>query len=385
MKIHVLNGCSHSKLSVNPKNWETKSAKTNLDWFITYRFYDPSFPKPKLVMLKGMNSYKSLADRQIETIRLIKQELESLADGYNPFQKKTLAASTDEKRTIIEALNYAFTKTVVADLTRRDIKYSITQFDKAITVLGLEQMSISEVTRKHVKLILDESSSSNDRFNKNRSGLMILFSILTELEMVNTNFVRDVKRKKTVKKIRQILTPAERVIVDNHLKVNHPEFHRFLHIFFHSGARISELIRLKVQEVDLSNQRFKVTILKGRQYVETWKTIKDVALPYWDEVLKSSTINQYVFSRGLVPGDVCIKPYQIDKRWNRLVKKKLNIEADFYSLKHLHTTEVVELLDDVQAAKHNSHTNTAMVNSVYDVRATGRKANQVKTLNNSFT
>jgi hypothetical protein len=30
-----------------------------------------------------------------------------------------------------------------------------------------------------------------------------------------------------------------------------------------------------------------------------------------------------------------IQPYQITKRWKRLVKDKYNVTADFYALKHL--------------------------------------------------
>jgi len=78
-----------------------------------------------------------------------------------------------------------------------------------------------------------------------------------------------------------------------------------------------------------------------------------------------------------------IQPYQIEKRWYRL-KKKLGIEADFYSLKHLHTTEVVELLNEEEAAKHNNHTSTAMVESIYDVRRNERKQGSIKRLTNKF-
>jgi phage FluMu gp28-like protein len=46
--INLPNGCKCSKLSVNPKNWQTKQAKINIKWYIMYRFYDPKHEKPKL-------------------------------------------------------------------------------------------------------------------------------------------------------------------------------------------------------------------------------------------------------------------------------------------------------------------------------------------------
>ena len=99
---------------------------------------------------------------------------------------------------------------------------------------------------------------------------MILYSELCELEAVESNPVRDIKKKKVVKHIRQVLTPEERVKVNQHLQTNYPEFHRFLHIFFHSGARISELLRLKESDVELASQRYKLIVQKGRSYKQVY-------------------------------------------------------------------------------------------------------------------
>jgi integrase len=51
-----------------------------------------------------------------------------------------------------------------------------------------------------------------------------------------------------------------------------------MHIFFHSGARLTELMRLQVQDVDLRNQVFKLIVKKGRMSKEVLRLIKDIAL-----------------------------------------------------------------------------------------------------------
>ena len=127
-----------------------------------------------------------------------------------------------------------------------------------------------------------------------------------------------------------------------------------------------------------------MTILKGRQQKEVWRTIKDIVLPRWIQILNTCDDEDYLFSIGIRPGKKPIQPYQVTKRWYRLVKKKLGIKADFYSLKHLHTTEIVELLNEEEAAKHNAHTSTAMVRNIYDVKRGTRKDSKVKGLNNRF-
>jgi integrase len=213
---------------------------------------------------------------------------------------------------------------------------------------------------------------------------MILFSELCESEIVDINPVRDIKKKKIVKHIRQVLTDEERILVNEHLKNKYPEFHRFLHIFYNSGARISELLRIKDSDVDLKKQRYKVIIQKGVEYREVWRTIKDIVLNYWNDILCQAAKGDYLFSIGLKPGKRQIQPYQIGKRWYRLVKKPLGIQADFYSLKHLHTTEVVDLLSEKEAAKHNEHISTAMVVGIYDVKRDDRHHNKVKGLDNKF-
>jgi integrase len=382
MKMILPNGCAHSELSVKPNDWHTKKAKVTTNWFIKYRFYDPNKPLPKQVMIKGMNSFKTLKERQTETMRLLNQEMELLTNGYNPFNKQIDLYKP--YNTLIEALNMALANISVADITKRDIKAALSKFNTAIELLNWCHLPINEVSRKHFREILDRSSNTDDRFNKHRSYLMILVSALCEMEIVPNNYIRDIKKRKTTKFIRQVLTQDERVLVNEYLENNFPSFHRFLHIFFHSGARIAEIMRMKVIDVDLPNQRYKVVIKKGGSYYEVWKTIKTIALPYWTDQLKAANPSEFVFSKGLESGDQQIQPYQINKRWYRLVKKKFGITADFYSLKHLHTSEVVELLSDIEAAKHNSHKTTTMVNTVYDVNKSKRKEMRIIELGNGF-
>jgi len=395
--INLPNGCSCSNLSVFPKNWKSKNAKVLIDWYIIYRFYDPRFKKPKQVKVKRMNSFKALLERQVATLKALDREMIRLTiEAFNPFDKieegqKTVPQealksddSTNSETSVLTALRLAFEGVSVSAITKKDIKFSLFQIENAVKELKLDAYSISQVSKKHVKQILETASNTPDRFNKNRSYLMILYSELSEMELVQSNIVKDIKKKKVVNRLRKVLTDEERKLVNKYLLVSYPEFHRFLHIFFHSGVRISELLRVNETDVDLINQRYKVIIQKGRIAREAWRTIKDIALPYWKEIMNECKKDQYPFSVGLKPGNVQIQPYQIGKRWYRLVKKKLGIQADFYSLKHLHTTEVVDLLNEVEAAKHNEHTSTAMVIGIYDVKRSEREHNKVKKLDNKF-
>jgi hypothetical protein len=143
-------------------------------------------------------------------------------------------------------------------------------------------------------------------------------------------------------------------------------------------------MKVRKEDIDISGQRFKVTVSKGKVNREVWKTIKDIALPYWLELYQLSKAGDYIFSKNLLPNSYPIRPDQLGRRWKKYVKVQLGIDADLYALKHLNTTQTVDELGAGLAALHNSHTSTAMVNKVYDVGRNDREHERLKGLGNEL-
>ena len=401
--LSLPHGCHVGKISVHPTGWELPGASTQADWYIHYRFHDPNFagkyPKGYLKILKGMNDEKGLVKRRSITRDLIKNEATKLEEGYNPILNKVIAPAQEQHEIhpttdFASALQAAY-KLLPDIATKREIRLALVHIKEAIAGLGYASVKISEVRKKHIKAILrkiglNKKAASADptyewgasSFNHYRSYLKMLFDQLEEAEATETDPVSKIKKRKEVKKIRQILTVVERNRVDAYLRFYYHELWRFTHIFFHSGARIAEMTRVRLEDVDIKNQRFKITVRKGRQFVQVWKTIKDLAVPFWEEVLREARPGDYIFSRELRPGPHQIRKEQITHRWSTHVKKDLRITADFYSLKYLNTTQTVSLRGDKAAAAQNSHTSTAMVVSIYDVERAGREHEELKTVNN---
>ena len=394
--LQIPNNCRAGKIGVFPKNWQTSKANVNSVWYISYRFYDDTLKKNKKVVIKGMNNYKTLSEKRDAVKILIEDELDLIQNkGFNRITNKFLFAQNDSGiidsyTSLKDALTLALQNITVENATRKDIHNTLKQINNAIENLQFDRLFIKDIRKKHVKLILEECKKiksywSENLFNNYRKYLQILFNEIVEFDAIEFNPVNGIKKKKVIKKIRVVLTDEERKKVDKFLKENHYEFWRFMQIFFHSGARIKELIRLKIEDVDLVNQKFKVYIFKGNNKRETFKTIKNIALPFWQEVVNNCPSNNYVFSENLIPGERMIRADQITKRWYRLVKKKLNINADFYSLKHSNTTEMLDndfLESDV--ANFNSHTSTKMVEDIYDVKRADRIHNKIKNMRNEF-
>ncbi|MEN5132360.1 hypothetical protein [Elizabethkingia anophelis] len=143
--------------------------------------------------------------------------------------------------------------------------------------------------------------------------------------------------------------------VKNYLEEYYPNFHRYFAIFFMSGGRSAEMMRLRAKDVDLRRQEYKVLIKKGVEYVEVLKVILPQAMPFWRDLMSEVRSEEdYLFSKYLKPGKTPIRPSQITDRWRKYVKQTerirdeknqiVRVTEDFYGLKYL----FLDKLDEAQ-------------------------------------
>ena len=378
-----------SELSVFPKNWKNSKADIKKPWYISYRFYSKG--QVKRIEIRGMNAYKEYKARRTATEGLLDFELSKLKSGYNP-----ITSSDDELETLSDLNQYTPLNTAlqlgaerlnIKHTTKKGVLLVVKRLQDAATVLRLHRTPIAQIKRRNLIDLIEQTfkmgvKNSANNFNHYRRYLGMVFSELVQSEAIEQSPIdKHFKKRQTVKKLRDVLTDEERKLVDQAL-MKYPDFRRFVHIFYHSGARITELLKVQGIGVDLVNQRYKTTILKGKQQRETWRVIKDVALPYWKEI--DFKPMDYLFSVGMKPGPTPITPNMITRRWRKYVIQDLGINKGFYSLKHLNTSETVDLLNEQEAAKLNAHTSTEMVKLVYDVKSKIRKDEKLKGLKNKF-
>lgn len=401
--ITLPNGCWCGPISVHPKNWKTLSASVKKSWYIHYKFYDPAFKtdsrykKGKLVIVKGgMNFLNTRQERRDKAQSIIAVELDLLQnEGYNPITGQynpppkgdfIISPQTD----LISALKRAMELKDCTKETKLDIKSMLLYFTAAAKKSGLQTLAVTDTRRKHIRAVLEQCGIDKKvwnaaRFNRYRSYLKGLFDELIEFEAIDHNPVTDLKKKQTVKKIRQVLTDEELIKVDRHLKKKKlNRFRLFIRIFFHSGARITELLNLKGNQVNLTEQYFIVTIKKGKECIEVKKTIRNVALRYWKMAMANCGQDDYVFGKGLKPCSAAITRAQVTRRWEMHVKAELGITADFYSYKHKNSTATSNKYGEIVAAAQNSHTTTAMVVNIYDLKNKERNHEELKKVDVAF-
>jgi integrase len=411
-RTELLDGCSVSAFSVYPANWNQAGADVSATWYIHYRFYDPSHPKgSKLIIAKGMNCFTTLGAKRHNTQQILDEEKDRIIErGYNPIRNTfmqqeappppapvrsaPIMATDGLWRGIIFARTDkgtpdAWGNTAYTPETGVDVDSYLRPLLRAAGELGLHTLPLKDFKRSTLLTILTHMGRTKPwspyTWNNCLSYLTGLFSLLMMWEAVEYNPVRDIAKKDTPDVLREILSPADRMRVDTHLKSHHRRFWLFVHIFFHSGAREKELLQLKMADIDLSGQCFTVYTRKGREKLPKPVThvIKDVALPYWKEYMADAGDGAYLFCRRFLAGKKPLLRSSVSHMWKDIVKDGLGITADLYSLKHLHYDEMDALLDTATAAAQAGHTTTAM-SKRYAVKQRERQLEQVKKQQNTF-
>lgn len=361
--IKLGSGCERTAVFISPRNYQSFTSKSDFpkNWFVECRFHDPKF---KSEYPKGLQYRRKFSGTDLQVLKLTakiyKEEMEALLDNkrYNPITKLYMHENRSEINpytSFIQALWLIREKVPFSDDYKSLSKQLLNRIEKVLPELSYTNLLIGETKIWHIKNILETINTTNSVFNKYRSCLSTLFKELLEYGCCEYNPVSSVSKKMEVPEIRKVLSKKKQTLVYEYLRVNFPEFFRYAKIFFYSGARSSELLRVQSKYVDLENQEYRVLIKKRRTYVWETKIIIPAALPYWIAILKESTDeDDYIFSKGLRPGCNPIKPYQITKRWKRNVKDSedikdhngnvIKIDEDFYSWKHL----FLDMLDEFQ-------------------------------------
>lgn len=392
-KISLPNGCSMSRPSVYPPNWLT-GGKSLLksNWRVQYRFYDPEHPRRvKLCIVKNMNEFKELAERREITKAIIEDQIRENKRGYHPILKKYIVDQSEGSGDLhpylpwIAALETVKSKLQVSESQQKQLKWILGRIKPAARKMKIDDVAISELKRGQLKNLLDRLGLPDNYYNRCKGYLSSLFAELVEYECCETNITRDIRKRKTIKREREVLSPEHYQAVMDYLKSNFYTFYRYATIFSYTAGRSSELFSLRVRDVNLEAQEYKVVIKKGKSYREKTKVILKVALPFWEELLEEAEPDDYIFSRNLEPGPKQIRSYQITKRWYRLVKKSdkildekgnvLKVTADFYSLKH----SLLDSLPADVAQQMAAHTNSATT-AIYQVNKEKRQREALKKL-----
>jgi integrase len=407
------NNCRVGKFSVFPSNWKTAAADPKLTWRIVYWFYDDNLNQKKQVPIKGMNHLETVKEKQ-EIVKIaMEAELEDLQNGYNPITGQFADdfesdCEIDEHTGLLDALDFALKNAVLETNTRVDVTNTLKFLIISIKDLRYDRQPVGQIMPKHIKRILDGCKKIKTyttkkgevkkkawgpyQFNRNRTYLSLLFKVLTKNFIIQFNPVREIEKEPVLKKIRETTTIDQRKQLKAFTHQELYTFYRFIEIYFHSARRVTELLAIKKEDVQLDNQRFKVVMKKGKKFEEIWVTIKTIALPFWVEIYNEAEAGEYLFGEGLKPQlrEKPIRGEQISRRWRRHIKKKLGVTADFASLKHSNLDEISAILGQsgtrvgIQEAQKAAGHSTPVITMRYLPGQEERNHNELKDLVNEL-
>lgn len=366
MKTH------YSTIKVTPADWE-KNNKTNLNktWEIYYKFFCPEHPLGYPVRFKGMNRCPTLKAKQDMTRFLINNEIENLSKGYNPITKvfeKTTEFVT-EQTPFVEALNIAFEKLQLVPSTIKSIKDTIKLVTEASIKIGISIKSISEIRKKDIRMILDYllgKGYSNDRYNKVKTYLGILFNYFVDLDIFEHNFLHFIKKRPHTPKIRTIFRKDDK---EKFLELKHINYKlwRFLTMYYSSQTRITEFRNVKLCDIHFDKQYFIIFEKKGKRYHEVMKPINIHVAKLWKELLDEvEKGDDYLFCNDLIPGIKPCAEFSLSNKYRRWVKGKLGIKVDMYALRHTFANDIANLYGIPEAQRALGHT-TQKTTEVYAV------------------
>ena len=217
MAKNLLFDCHYSDIWVHPENWKTLTTQKSLklNWYVECKFHDPLFKEkyPKgFPFRKRLNRLRTIEERKA-AIRLLLKEIPILFEqkGWNPITKRYMIpepipafGSLYPKQNFIEALEIAYLKLLVSDGVKKELRRIIGKLKKSAAEQRID-FAICEIHSGYVRDLLDYLNLTPNEYNKYLTHLSIVLSDLVEKRIVFHNPIRDIKKKKTVKKIRETL------------------------------------------------------------------------------------------------------------------------------------------------------------------------------------
>ncbi len=346
-------------------------------------------------MITGtVNQTDSLSERQERMRQLVLTERERLLRGDNPLYMKLNDAGVKKIRqdldypipvqyepieqddTLKDAVLKALWNPPGCDKHKADLRRNVIRVLKAAAVLGYGDLPVSSISKKHmtrvfIKMKELEPAMSNELYNRTRTHLVSVFTIIENEEANERRPVDAVPIKPVVEKKQEALTIEEIKRILTYLKATDYAFYRFTYIFYHTASRPVELCRLRYEDVNLDEGAYRLRILKKKKWREEVKPIHTNVQHLWAEIMKEAKPGQYLFAHGYKPGD---KPYvsaSYSHKFKALIKDGLEIKRNFYTFKHrkldevrmfMLTNEGLQLSRDVtqHAASHDSFGTTSI-------------------------
>jgi len=337
-------------------------------WFVAFRFSDQASGQTKQFQYRGDINKLSTKKERLREANSLKEALWDMLDsGWNPFSDRKETHEDAHLSPLCEVLDYILElkKSTLKKKSIRNYYDSIRMFKAWLIKTGKRTMLPGSFTILHARNYLDylmvERGNSGKTVNSQMSYLHGFFSVMLDREIIQKNPFTGIKKQKHDVGKNIAFDEQEKRAIAALLRQEDIRIYYFVQFMYHCFIRRSELIRIKVGDIDWVNK----TIILNSEDTKNRKQ-ESVAIPTgFEPVLKEMHLERfpsdyYIFSLYLKPGPKqLVRPDYITRKHRELLDQ-LNIgkEKTLYSWKHTGVVDYYNVVKDpypiMQQLRHHS-------------------------------
>lgn len=302
-------------------------------WYVYYDYLNPEtnkFVRQTPITLNVNRLYKTKSERLAYLKDLVLAIETLLKKGYSPYD-----VAKEDNQDWQDAFKFALSvkKKEVKQTTYKDYKSRLSLFEAFLISQGHRFSYIKEIDKKCVNAFLNTIKGAKNR-NNTRASLSSIFSVLADHDIIEANFIKEIRNKKTEQKAIKIYSEKEITHIIELLKEQDKTLLIFIYMVSYMFIRPIELVRIKIDDIDLKNKLVKF----GSKTKELkTKIIPDIIYNDLKEYLENK--KGYLFDDSI--GNEINKRNYYTKRFRKF-RERNNIDVDLklYSFRHTFTSKV---------------------------------------------
>ncbi|MBS9767743.1 MAG: tyrosine-type recombinase/integrase [Flavobacteriaceae bacterium] len=314
-------------------------------WYVYYSFLNAETGKMERqppIYDRVNRIYKTKKER-MEAIKLLRKIVSRLLKkGYVP---NTMAEQVEENLYSAEtALDYALSvkKAMLAQTSYRDYENRLRAFKDFLQKKELLYSSIEYTTKKYVVEFLDSVLKKSSIRNRNNTRIILssLFTVLEDNEMIDRNFIKNIKPLKDKPERNKTYSMTEVQKIYEYIETKDAQLLLFLKFVSYNFLRPIEVCRLQVKDINLEDR---LLVVRAKNKAVKTKIIPQII---YDELIRLDLSNPNAFlftSQGIAETEVTPTDRRdyFTKKYSK-VKKALNLGRDFtiYSFRHTFITKL---------------------------------------------
>ena len=311
-------------------------------WYVYYQFVNEEgqMKRQPSIYFNVNRDYPDF-DSRVAQIKKIRNTIEkALKGGFSPLEVK----EEDPVFSAIAALDFALAlkKNSLRESSYKDYLNRLTHFKKYIQNAQVFTLKINQIDTKLVNNFLNQILKKTSPRNRNNTKrvLSALFSILEDHELIDRNFIKNIKNIKTKPERNKTYSLQKVTKIFKFLESEDSNLLFYIKFISYNFLRPIEACRIRVKDIDLENKQLTV---KAKNKVVKIKIIPQVLI---NELKQKdlSNLEHFIFTPN-GPGEWATsevgKRNYFTKRYAR-IKKKLNISKDYtvYSFRHTFITKL---------------------------------------------